>query len=109
MRIKTDGKKIEVLIKTRLSLNYIDSDERFVEYVQENCADLIKQSVENEDWDALDKIFKSKHKLLRSTQLEECLEFAIENSYHELFVLLMQYKENTGNYDKDDNRFELEL
>ena len=98
------------IIKARLSLNYIDSDERFVDYVQENCVSLIKQSAENEDWNALDRIFNSKHKLLRPKQLEECLEFTIKNNYHELSVLLMQYKEQrTCMYDKDDNRFELGL
>jgi hypothetical protein len=103
MRIK------EFLIKARLALDYIDSDTRFVDCVRENCTNLIKQVTENEDWDALDKIFNSEHKLLRPEQLEECLEFAIENKYHELSVLLMQYKENTGNYNKDDNRFDLGL
>lgn len=103
MRIK------EVLIKAILSLDYIDSDERFVECVRENCAGLIKQSAENEDWGILNKIFNSEHKLLRPEQLDECMKFAVENKYHELSVLLMQYKENIGMYDKDDNRFKLEL
>ena len=100
----------EVPIKARLSLDYIESGEQFVEYVRENCVVLIKQSMENKDWDALDKIFNSEHKLLRPKQLDECLEFTIENNYHELSVLLMHYKEQrTDMYDKDDNRFKLEL
>ena len=103
MRIK------EVLIKAILSLDYIDSDEQFVEYVRENCVVLIKQTMENKDWDALDKIFNSEHNLLRPKQLDECMKFAVENNHHELYVLLIQYKEQRDMYDKDDNRFELGL
>ena len=99
----------EVPIKARLSLNYIESGEQFVEYVRENCDILIKQLAKNEDWNALDKIFNSKHNLLRPKQLDECMKFAVENNHHELYVLLIQYKENIGMYDKDDNRFKLEL
>ena len=104
MRIKED------LIKARLSLDYINSDTRFVEYVRENCVVLIKQSMENKDWDALDKIFSSEHNLLRPNQLDECMKFAVENNHHELYVLLIQYKgQRTDMYDKDDNRFNLGL
>ena len=105
-----DFMRIEVVpIKARLALDYIDSDERFVECVRENCAVLIKLSAENEDWDALDIILKGEHNLLQPEQLDECMEFAVENNHQELSVLLMQYKERIGRYDKDDDRFELGL
>lgn len=99
--------KIQLMpIRINISMMYIDEDKRYETYLKKNISKVINYIANEERIDFLDILID--RKLISNKTIDKCLECVESYDFHEAFIMLTQYKNETGGYkETNQERFEL--
>ena len=93
--------------KLFLAVAYCEYDKRYKTYIRNHIIDILQYTGETEDFQLLTAIID--HSLISNRLTDKCLEFIRKEEYHEMFVMLTQYKEEQGGYSKKTNQERFDL
>ena len=91
-------KKVEDTdFKIEAAINYFDTDSRYGDYLSKIPVYVIDFARRYERIDAVEVLLE--HKLISRKAVDKCLEYATEKELHEIYAMLVQYKQEIGGYD----------
>ena len=93
--------------KILLAIAYCNYDNRFKNYVKNHITDILCYIGETEDFELLSTLIDNK--FISNRLIDKCIDFIRDEEYHEMFIMLTQYKEEQGGYSRKTNQKRFDL
>jgi len=81
-------------------------DGKIIRYMQKDFRKFSLYLIENDQYEMLDKILKS-GEFVNQKNIDELIRIAVENQAHEIYLLLMEYKQQKNWYQEITDKFKL--